>query len=130
MGTILIVEDDRFIRDLVATKLQQERFEVASVDNGEGALEAIRNDCPTLVILDLELKGMQGIEVLRSLHEEERLSQCPLLIFSNCEDDDIKDECLQLGITDFFVKVNTDLNALVARVRYLIEEHQQESHTA
>ena len=67
---ILVVEDEEAIRKVVETYLESAGFEVKSVDNGLDALEAVRTFGPDLIVLDLMLPGMDGIEITARVREE------------------------------------------------------------
>jgi len=63
MAKILIIEDDRFLRELIARKLKNEGYEIAEAVDGEEGLKKIKEEKPDLVLLDLILPGIDGFEV-------------------------------------------------------------------
>ena len=72
MSRILVVDDEKNIRKLYESELGREGYEVESVESAEEALERIENDPPDLVVLDIRLEGMDGIDCLRTIMEKRR----------------------------------------------------------
>lgn len=110
---VLIVEDDQAISELVALYLSKDGVTALAVESAEGAQEAMRGQSFDLVILDVNLPGMDGFEYLQSLR---RVSTIPVIIVSARESDE--DKILGLGIgADDFVSKPFSPRELVARVR-------------
>jgi len=80
---ILIVEDDKFLRELIVKKLSSEGYEVPEAVNGEEGVKKIEEEKPDLVLLDLILPGMDGFEVLTQIKKNSELAQIPVIILSN-----------------------------------------------
>lgn len=120
MKKILLIEDDEFIRDLVSAKLVQNSFEVLSASSAEEAVSSIDENMPDLLILDLELPEKQGVDFLRELRHSSKYVDFPIIVFSNNDEPEIKEECEKLGITSFFVKINTDLDELVSQINSVL----------
>lgn len=111
---ILVIEDESRIQAFVARALKAEGFVVRVADNGpEGLARALAHP-PALVVLDLLLPGLDGLELLRRLHE--RKPDLPVLILSARSDLDTKLRGFDLGAVDFLVKPFS-LDELLARVR-------------
>ena len=66
---VLIVDDDEMFRRVLAGELQRLGFDIASVATGEAALERLASDAPEIVLLDLRLPGMGGLDVLKAVRE-------------------------------------------------------------
>jgi CheY-like chemotaxis protein len=115
---ILLVEDDRFLRRACETSLRQRGFSVA-VD-GEDALDKVREVPPDLILLDLLMPRMTGIEVLRTLRAQEPTRGIPVLILSNSSREQDAEEIRTLGISDYLVKANLSLQELGDRVTRLL----------
>jgi len=119
MKRILIVEDDRDLADLIRYNLEREGFQVAAVHNGADALARLRAAPPDLVILDLMLPGMPGLELCKALRRDERLSRLPVLVISARGEETDRVLGLELGADDYLTKPFSP-RELVARVRALL----------
>ena len=80
---IVLAEDDRFLRRACETGLLKQGYTVIPACDGEEALQAIRAQLPDLILLDLVMPKMTGMEVLRSLKSEEATRKIPVLILTN-----------------------------------------------
>lgn len=79
---VLVVDDERDLVDIVAFNLRREQYDVLTAYDGESAIEIARRDPPDLVILDLMLPGMNGLEVCRRLRQEPRTAQTPIVMLT------------------------------------------------
>lgn len=79
---VLVVDDERDISDIVAFNLRREQYDVIHAADGESAVELARRDQPDLVLLDLMLPGIGGLEVCRRLRSEPRTSQIPIIMLT------------------------------------------------
>ncbi len=82
MSYILIVEDDPHIRRFIRVNLTARGFKVIEVDNGEDALNYIYDDLPVLVLLDIKLPGMSGLDLLGMISQDERYKSLPVVLIS------------------------------------------------
>ncbi len=112
MKKILVVDDDLFIRDLVATKLHGTEYEVFTAPSVAEALGIFAKEKIDVILLDLDLPGDNGIKLLRHVRSDFKTIRLPVIIFSNNDGDDIKEEVMAEGATAFIVKVMTDMNEL------------------
>ncbi|HSI79798.1 MAG TPA: response regulator transcription factor [Solirubrobacterales bacterium] len=115
-GRVLIVEDDEAIVDVLRRTLRQEGHEVQAATDGEGALAAAAEFVPDLVILDLGLPGMDGVEVCRRLRDD---GDVPILILTARAELDDRVEGLDSGADDYLVKP-FERKELLARMRSLM----------
>jgi len=119
---ILLVEDDRFLRRACEASLRQRGFSVAVAVDGEDALDKVRQSPPDLILLDLLMPRMTGIEVLRTLRAQEPTRGIPVLILSNSSSrEEDAEEIRTLGVSDYLVKANLSLQELGDRVTRLLE---------
>ena len=103
---ILVVDDNLDIRDLISLILEEEGYSVISAEEGTSALALIKEKEPTLVLLDVMMPGISGLEVLRQLRASKRsqVSQTPvIMITAKSQSTDI-DEALEAGATSYIVK--------------------------
>jgi two-component system response regulator MprA len=120
--TILVVEDDRRIRDLLRRGLAFEGYEVITAEDGETALRAIRDKLPDAVILDLMLPGIDGLEVCRRLRS---VSHLPILVLTARDTVPDRVTGLDAGADDYMVKPFA-FDELLARLRALFRRHRME----
>ena len=82
---IAIVEDDKFLRELITRKLVQEGYKISNAVDGEEGIEKIKKENPKLILLDLILPGIDGFKVLSQLKGNAKLSKIPVIILSNLD---------------------------------------------
>jgi DNA-binding response OmpR family regulator len=114
--TILIVDDEQRIIDLARMYLEQEGYTVASANDGSVAYQMIRSDEPGLIVLDLMLPGMDGLEICRRVRAE---SDVPIIMLTARSDDIDKIVGLELGADDYLTKPFNP-RELVARVKAIL----------
>src|ERR1700733_11297055 len=109
---IVLAEDDPFLRPGCETGLRKQGYTVISTSDGEEALQAIRTELPDLILLDLIMPKMTGVEVLRSLKSEEATRNIPVLILTNSSTESVVKEVLELGADGYHLKANLSLAEL------------------
>jgi len=116
---VLIVEDERDIRDLILLHLQRDGYQVTTAGSGEDGLLQVKQSPPDLVLLDLMLPGMSGLEVCRRLRQEPTTATLPILMLTAKADEVDRVVGLELGADDYVVKPFSP-KELVARVRAVL----------
>lgn len=116
---ILVVEDEPDIRKLVNYNLAQERFRVLEAEDGEQALKIIQRDKPDLVILDLMLPGLSGMELCKILRERSETEKLPVLMLTAKAGEADRIIGLEMGADDYLAKPFSP-RELVARVRAIL----------
>ena len=122
MKKILVVEDDKFLRDLIIGKLKEEGFEVIFAIDGADGLKQAREAKPDLVLLDLILPTLNGFEVLKQMKEDssQEIKSIPVVILSNLgQQEDVK-KGLDLGAVDFLIKANYTLSEIVEKAKEVL----------
>lgn len=120
---ILVVDDEEEIQQLIEYSLSKEGYRVQSVGSAEAALAELRRRVPDLVILDLMLPGMDGLEMCRRLRREPETAQTPIVILSaKGEEADIV-AGLELGADDYITKPFRP-RVLLARIRAVLRRRQ------
>jgi DNA-binding response OmpR family regulator len=114
--TIIIVEDDEDIADSIRYNLEREGFRVRIATTGEQALKLILDRPPDVVLLDLNLPGMSGLEICRRLRAETATARVPIVILTARADESDKVLGLELGADDYITKP-FGMRELVARIR-------------
>lgn len=125
MGTaekrILLVEDDRFLRRAADSSLRQRGFTVLTAVDGEEGLRMARAEAPDLILLDLLMPKLPGIEVLRLLKGAEGTRDIPVLVLSNSSREQDVQEVKALGAVGYLVKANLSLSELCDHVSRLLK---------
>ena len=103
-GRILLVEDEVDIQEIVSYNLEKAGFTVDAVETGETAVEFIRNEIPDLVVLDLMLPGIDGLEVCRLLKQDAATRELPILMLTARAEEVDRVVGLELGADDYVVK--------------------------
>jgi two-component system phosphate regulon response regulator PhoB len=122
--TILIVDDERDITELIRYNLEKENFKTITVATGEDALSEAKRVRPDLIILDLMLPGVDGLEVCRKLSQDEATRTIPILMLTaKSEDSDII-LGLEMGADDYVTKPFSP-KVLIARIRALLRRNRE-----
>lgn len=101
---VLLVDDDAYLRRVVRQQLQTNGYRVEEADSGESALEAVCRLNPDLVILDVVMGGMNGLEVCACLKRDPETAEVPVLFLSSADDLPTKAAGFDLGGQDYLVK--------------------------
>ena len=117
--TILVVDDDKSIVRLVSSYLEQEHFKVFSAYDGVGALQILRHEVIDLVILDLMMPERDGWDVTRTIRNDKRLEDVPIIMLTARIGDTDKILGLELGADDYVTKPFNP-REVVARVRTVL----------
>ncbi len=117
---ILIVEDDTFIQELTAKKLEKAGYTVIMVQNGQDAIKKAEEEDLDLVICDLVIPHVDGFEVITKLRTIEKTKTIPIVVFSNLADGDALGKATAAGATKFLIKANFSLSDVVVEVENLI----------
>ncbi len=125
-AAILVVEDDRDIQELVAYNLSLEGFQVWRASTGEEGLQMARERRPDLIVLDLMLPGMDGLEVCRRIRRNEETEEIPIIMLTaKTEDVDIITG-LEIGADDYVTKPFSP-KVLVARIRAVLRRKEEKN---
>lgn len=116
---ILVVDDEAVLVETIAYNLEQAGYQVVTVADGSSALDAARQQTPDLIILDIMLPGMDGLEVCRQLRREHNTTTTPILMLTAKGDEIDKVVGLEVGADDYVTKP-FGRRELLARVRALI----------
>lgn len=116
---ILVVEDEADIRKLISYHLDQERFCVLEAENGEDALELAHKETPRLIVLDLMLPNLSGLEVCRLIRQNPDTAQTPILMLTAKAGEADRVAGLELGADDYITKPFSP-RELVARIKAVL----------
>jgi len=131
MKRVLVVEDDPDIVELILHYLRAEGFEVEALGDGRQALERLRGGGHDIVILDLQLPGLDGLSLCAELRRDKRTRALPVIMLTARGDEADRVVGLEVGADDYVVKPFSP-KELVARVRALLrrlDRHEDEGTT-
>ncbi len=120
MSKILVVEDDKFLREMISRKLDKEGYEVIQAVDGEKGEEKAKSEKPDIILLDLILPGIDGFEVLERIKKEPEVSEIPVIILSNLGQKSEVERGLSLGAVDFLIKAHFTPAEIVKKIREVI----------
>lgn len=128
--SIVLIEDEEVVVNLLTKKLKAVGYEVKTATDGISGLELIRTAKPDLVLLDMTLPRLSGLDVLKKLTEEKILPGLPVVIISNSGQQVDVDHIRKLGVRDYLVKVNFDPNEIIAKIHNVFNaEEAQDNQT-
>jgi CheY-like chemotaxis protein len=111
MFKILVADDSRFQIALLTQGLQENGFEVVVAQDACQAGMVARRTAPDAIVLDINMPGGSGIEVLRRLRRSLKTQSIPVVVVSGTSDSEVRNDAMKLGVTDFLAKP-VDLNQL------------------
>ena len=121
-ANILIVEDDKFLRDLIVQKLKREGFNVIEAIDGEEGLKTIKEKRPDLILLDLILPGIDGFEILSRLKADKASAAIPVIVLSNLGQKEDMDRAISNGAEDFMVKAHFTPGEIVTKIKSVLKK--------
>ncbi|MHB8073803.1 response regulator [Desulfosporosinus fructosivorans] len=116
MAKILVVDDEEPIQELLRFNLEKEGYLVSVAKDGQEALQNVENDQPDLLVLDLMLPGMDGLEVCRKLRSNPKFQQIPIIMLTAKGEEFDKVLGLELGADDYMTKPFSP-RELLARIK-------------
>lgn len=114
---ILIIEDDKFLRELISRKLTEAGFEALEAFDGEEGIKKLKEEKPELVLLDLILPGIDGFEVLSRMGEDPNLKSIPVIILSNLGQREDVEKGLKMGAVDYLIKAHFTPGEIIEKIK-------------
>ncbi len=102
--TILTIEDTHSFRQLIRMTLEFVGFRVLEASDGQSGLDLAFASCPDLILLDLKMPGLDGLQVCQKMRADPRLRNIPIVVLSSSDDSDEIEACLQLGAQGYLMK--------------------------
>ena len=113
---VLCVEDEQTLLMVLKDTLQKAGFQPILAKDGKEGLEAALREHPHLILLDLIMARMSGLEMLRELRVDSWGKRVPVIIFTNISDEEIEKEARSLGVQDIVIKADVSLQELIEKV--------------
>lgn len=120
MTKILIIEDDKFLRELITQKVSGEGYEVVVASDGEEGLRMVKEEKPSLILLDLILPAVDGFEVLRQIKAAEEIKHIPVIILSNLGQKEDIDKGVSLGAKDYMIKAHFTPGEITKKIKEIL----------
>lgn len=120
MARILIVEDDPLISRMYQAVFKFEEFDVDVARNGEEGLEMIRKVRPTLVLLDIMMPKLNGLDVLEEIKSDPKLRNIPVVVLTNLSGMKDAETALELGAVKYIIKTQSKPKMVVRQVREIL----------
>lgn len=119
MPTILLVEDNEMIRELLARRLARKGLSVASAEDGETGLRMANSEAPDLILMDRGLPDIDGLDVTRRLKADERTRRIPVIVLTAGTTASDRSDALASGADDYDTKP-VDLTRLLRKIEVLL----------
>src|SRR5271170_4028080 len=120
MKKILIIEDDQIVSNVYRNKLAVEGYQPESASDGEAGLKLMRTFQPDVIVLDLMLPKMSGVDVIKQIRSEAEFSKLPIIVFSNTYLTNMIQEAWKAGATKCLSKANCSPKEVIDVVRHTI----------
>ncbi len=114
---ILIVEDDELTLTMLSNMLKDEGFHVIEAVDGKEAIDMALKECPNLILLDIIIPEIDGLEVFKRLREDGCCKDIPIILLTNFEKTNAITDALETGKCDFMIKTDWDIKDIVKRVK-------------
>lgn len=118
---ILLIEDDYLIREMYTDELTKKGFEVSACPSGEKGLEVLKIAMFDLVLLDIMLPGISGLEVLKQIKEDPKSKQLKVVLLTNLGQETIIKQGFGLGALGFLIKSAYNTDQIIEEVKRFID---------
>lgn len=122
MKKILVVDDDQTFRELISSGVDKDQYHVTTAADGVEGLEQVEKDMPDIILLDIMMPRMNGVEFLEKMKEVHADKQIPVIITSNDSSLDTISRGAELGIRGYIVKSNESLKTIMSSVERVFNE--------
>ena len=120
MTTIAIIEDDQVINQMYRMKFEAAGFDVATASDGEAGVAIVKKFHPDLILLDLQMPNMNGVEALSLIRALPSHKQTPVIVLTNLGEEEAPDGLRKLGVHSYIVKADFTPRQVVERVKHAL----------
>lgn len=117
---ILLVDDDAFLRDMYATKFTEYGDEVQVAHDGAQALSILAQETFDVVVMDMVMPGMSGLELLKAIHVSTAIQQCKYIALSNQGEETDIQSAMDAGADGYIIKADSIPSEVVAKVHSIV----------
>ena len=118
---IMVVEDDVFVMDIYHTKLEQEGFQVIEAANGLEAIKKLEEVIPDVMLLDILMPYMDGLEVLEKIKADDRFKNIPVVLLTNLSQKEEVNKGLKLGANDYLIKSHFTPSEVLDKIKNFLK---------
>jgi CheY-like chemotaxis protein len=122
MAKILVIEDDLFMVRMYQRIFSYVGFEVVTATSGEEGLQIAFQDKPTLIILDIMMPRVNGLDVLKQLKGDAQTKNIPVVLLTNVSDDNVMNDAFKSGAAGYIIKSQVANEDLVKEIKEYINE--------
>lgn len=120
MSKLLIIEDDPYVVDIYRKTFSQQNFEMDVATDGEEGILKTKEFKPNLILLDIMIPKLNGLEVLEKIKADPQTREIPVFVLTNLGDEQYVKQCIAMGAEGFMIKANFSLDQLVKEVNQKI----------
>ena len=120
MTKIAIIEDDQVINQMYRMKFEAAGFDVATASDGEAGVAIVKKFHPDLILLDLQMPNMTGVEALSLIRTLPSHKQTPVIVLTNLGEEEAPDGLRKLGVHSYIVKADFTPRQVVERVKHAL----------
>jgi len=117
MKKILFIEDESALQEALGEMLSQDGYEIVAALNGEEGLKLAQTKNPNLIVLDLVLPKIHGLEVLKKLKENKKTQNIPVIVLTNLETAEDVEKSIKMGATAYLVKSSYSLEEVTEKIK-------------
>ena len=118
----LIIEDEEFIRDIYKRQLEKAGIAVDGFGNGKEGLQALTQSSYNIVLLDIMLPDLNGLEILKQIKQNPNLAKIPVIMLTNLGQDEVIKEGFSLGAQGYFIKASYTPDQIVQEVKNILSK--------
>lgn len=122
MAKILLIEDDKDQILMYQTKFELSGYDFSAAENGIKGLALAESEKPDVILIDLLMEKMEGIEVLENLKKNPKTKDIPAIIVTNLDKQDLARKAMELGAVDFIVKSKVPLREMMSRIERFLKK--------
>ncbi|MBW6431991.1 response regulator [Patescibacteria group bacterium] len=123
MKNLLLIEDDKHLAEMYAKKFQNSGFEVTITKNGPTGIEEAKKNKYDVLVLDIMLPGISGIEVLELLRTDVKTAKIPVVIYTNSGDEEHKKKAMYYGADEYILKIDSTPESLCGAINKVVSRN-------
>jgi two-component system, OmpR family, phosphate regulon response regulator PhoB len=123
MKSLLLIEDDKHLAEMYAKKFQNSDYEVTIAKNGPTGIEEAKKIKYDVLVLDIMLPGISGIEVLELLRTDVKTAKIPVVIYTNSGDEEHKKKAMCYGADEYILKIDSTPEILCETINKVVSRN-------